>query len=66
MWIVRLWKNLTFIQSTISRAIRLTAAAIIQFVALREREGPCAVWAERVSKSGTAPRGARRLPLLGL
>jgi hypothetical protein len=61
-WIVRFWKNLSFIQSTISRAFGLTAAAIIQFVALREREGPCAAWAERVSKPGTAPRGRGAFP----
>ena len=62
-WIVRFWKNLSFIQSTISRTFWLTAAAIIQFVALREREGPpCAAWAERVSKAATAPRGRGTFP----
>jgi hypothetical protein len=40
----------------------LTAAAIIPFVALREREGPCAALAERVSKPGTAPRGRGAFP----
>jgi hypothetical protein len=51
-WIVRFWKNLSFIQLSISRTIWLTAA-IIQFVALRERERPpYAALIERVSKPG--------------